>query len=284
MIQEEQLLGPFQGASMVQQSATLSRGALLVAVILAFSITIVVGRPGGHGHSPHGHSPHSHSPHSHSPHSHSPHSHSPHTHSPPPPSPPPDPPPPLPPSPPPQFNGHQHNPHTHSPHTHNPHSHSPHSHSPRPSPPPSQPPPGSPSPPPPLDAAPYRFVFADGIDGLWSTSRTYADVQCAAQGYVYLHWTASHHDLWRMASATHLAACDFSGATQLVGVGDAHASTGTAVYYLPCTTPGDTIHLSCSVGGHCQAGQRLSVSVHATARVFDETGELLIHSRSLSRV
>ena len=52
--------------------------------------------------------------------------------------------------------------------------------------------------------------------------------------------------------------CDFSGATQLVGVGDAHASTGTAVYYLPCTTPGDTIYLSCSVGGHCQAGQRLS--------------------------
>ena len=205
---------------------------------------------GGHGHSPHRHSPHGHAPHDHSPHTHVPHTHTPHGHSPAPPSPPPSP------NPPP---------------------------SPTPRPPPPSPAPNDP--PATFESDPQRFRFADGVDGLWRSSRIYEDVQCAIGGYVYFWWAAQNHDLWRMASKAHLDTCDFTGATPLVNVGDAAGATSTAVYYLPCTNAGEAIHLSCSVGTHCLSGQKMTVNVHPTIAVFDRgSGATVVHSRSLTRV
>lgn len=128
--------------------------------------------------------------------------------------------------------------------------------------------------------------MVDMQDGLWSTSRSYGEVTCPQGGFVYFHWTAAFHDLWQMASASHLASCDFTGATPLVPLNSARGDTATAVYYLPCENAGETMHLSCSVADHCSAGnQRVTVRVSPTVRVFDaSSGELLIHSRSLARV
>ena len=134
-----------------------------------------------------------------------------------------------------------------------------------------------------------RFEFADGVDGLWSTSKAsvYASrgaVQCPLGGYVYFRWTAAVHDVQLMASKAHLESCDFTGATELVGVGQGANSAGEASYYLPCAEAGATYYLSCSVGSHCAAGQALSVHVSNSERVTNETdGSLRIHSDSLSR-
>ena len=89
-----------------------------------------------------------------------------------------------------------------------------------------------------------------------------------------------------MASAAHLAACDFGGATTLVPTNSAANAQGVASYYLPCnlTTPGGSLYLSCSVANHCAAGQRLTVDVSPHYRVFDTDGTVLLHSDSLARV
>ena len=196
-----------------------------------------------HSHSPHGHNPHSHAPHTHAPHTHAPHSHSPA---------------PV---------------HTHTPHTHSPHSHTPHVHAP---------PPIPPAAPPVSPIITHRFLFADGISGAWAhfpeQTATYSDpLHCAVGGVVYFHWYSPNHNVVRMASATHLANCDFSGATTLVPVGS--AGTGTAEYYLPCATAGENIYLSCSVSNHCASGQKLTVEVSDSTHVFDSNGEKLIHVR-----
>ena len=144
-----------------------------------------------------------------------------------------------------------------------------------------------PYPPPPLDGTTRRFVFANGVDGLWMASGTpYANLTCAAGGHVYFYWHTQHHDLRLMASAAHLDSCNFTGSQTLVGTGQMSGGTQFSSYFLPCETPGATMHLSCSVGSHClQGNQRLTVSVSNTARVFDASGgSLLVHSQSLDQV
>ena len=132
-----------------------------------------------------------------------------------------------------------------------------------------------------------RFSFADGNDGRWSTARASAyasngPIACPIGGYVYFYWEPSMHDLVRMASASHLAACDFSGSTTLVPVGGVAANG----YYLPCASAGESIHLACSVSDHCSAGgQKLSVHVSSTVHAISPTdGATLLHSDSLGRV
>ena len=149
------------------------------------------------------------------------------------------------------------------------------------------PPSPMPYPPPPLDGTTRRFVFANGVDGLWMASGTpYANLTCAAGGHVYFYWHTQHHDLRLMASAAHLDSCNFTGSQTLVGTGQMSGGTQFTSYFLPCETPGATMHLSCSVGLHClQGNQRLTVTVSDTARVFDASGgSLLVHSQSLDQV
>ena len=125
------------------------------------------------------------------------------------------------------------------------------------------------------------------MDGLWAPTGNsdYEPITCAIDGYVYFTWQASHHDLVLMASASHLSTCNFAGSRTLVGQ-NAAAVNGVASYYLPCTTPGETMHLACSVANHCTLGQRLTVHVSQTEYAISPVDEttVLIHSDSLARV
>ena len=109
---------------------------------------------------------------------------------------------------------------------------------------------------------------------------------CAQHGYAYFHWQAGDHDLVRMASAAHLDSCDFTGATTLVPIGAPANEHGVTSYYLPCnlTAPGESLHLSCSVGTHCAQGQKLTLTVDPAHSVYADDGALLLHSDSLARV
>ena len=186
---------------------------------------------------------------------------------------------------------HSHTPaasHPHSPHSHTPHSHSPaaaHTHSPDPP----SPPPPSPSPPPAAEGISERFLFVDEAaavsnpTGRWShTGIAYQQpLRCAIGGTVAFRWTQPHHDVTLMASKSAFDACDFTNSTTLAAAG----GTGESQYYLPCSTAGSTMYVSCSIGGHCAAGQKVVVNVSASVRAVDAvTGEALIHVTSLARV
>merc|ERR1719247_3317973 len=154
--------------------------------------------------------------------------------------------------------------------------------SPPPSPPPPSPPPPSPSPPPITE----RFLFADGDTGLWSmtpavVARYAAPLHCAIDGTVVFHWAAEWHDLQRFASKQHMENCDFDGAQPLAAVGDADTTTS---FYLACATPGEEIHVGCSVADHCAQGQKLSIHVSHSVHALAADGSPLLHVDSYARV
>lgn len=161
---------------------------------------------------------------------------------------------------------------------------------PSPSPPPSSTggaatPPSPPSPPsaPPPPPTYRRWEFADGQDGEWSvlpavTERYGSTLHCAAGAMVSFWWDGWEHDVVRLPSADALASCDLGEAVPIAPL----ARSGQV--HLPCATPGEDIYLTCSVSGHCQAGQRLHVHVSPTVYAFAASGAKLLHSDSLARV
>ena len=187
---------------------------------------------------------------------------------------------------------HSHNPsaHYHTPHSHTPqsHSHTPHTHSPAASPQPSPPPSPLPSPPSPADGISERFIFVDEASGTndptgsWSPNVAYSQpIQCAIDGTVVFRWTQPNHDVVLMQDEAAYNACDFTNSTTLASA----AGTGDTSYYLPCTPAGSMLYVSCSVGSHCQDGQKVAVNVSSTTRAVDHaTGEALVHVTSLARV
>ena len=63
------------------------------------------------------------------------------------------------------------------------------------------------------------------------------------------------HNVHRMANLEAFQACDFTGATNL-------GSTSPVNFLIP-TTQTETLYFACQVSGHCQAGQKLAVTVMA---------------------
>ena len=157
--------------------------------------------------------------------------------SPPPPSPPPQQPggnaspPPLPPSPPPEPSP------------------------PSPSPPPPSPPPPSPVPPPP--SPPPPAVPADAINLVWRIPMNPQTLNIYAGGTVTLLWPGQVHHVYQSASQSDFAACATSGGTML-------ASTGVNTYSHTFTTVG-TFYFICTVGSHCNQGQKIAITVTAGA-------------------
>ena len=84
----------------------------------------------------------------------------------------------------------------------------------------------------------------------------------------------------RLQSRAHYDACDFTGAVTLAPQG---ADGIEQSYYYECATPGSDF-LSCSIAGHCAAGQKLEVNTSSTESVFDANGETLLHAKSLRQV
>ena len=91
-------------------------------------------------------------------------------------------------------------------------------------------------------------------DVAWSTGMT-ADQQeesASVGDSVVFTWTG-FHDVYMFADETAFNACDFAGATQL-------ADTDVNTYTFEVTDTG-TFYFGCSVGGHCDYGQKLALTV-----------------------
>jgi hypothetical protein len=134
-----------------------------------------------------------------------------------------------------------------------------------------------------------RITFIDGSDGLWSTLRAsfYSDnpiIECPIDGTVVFHYPNYYHDVTAMASEQHYSNCDFQDSTVLAPLIQ-NADFGSVTYYHNCTTPGKIEYLSCSIPGHCEAGQKIMVKTSSTVKAQDEvTGEWLLHVHSLNQV
>jgi Plastocyanin-like domain. len=134
-----------------------------------------------------------------------------------------------------------------------------------------------------------RITFVDGFDGLWSTLRStfYTNnpiIECPIGGTVIFHYPNFYHDVTVMADEQHYNNCDFQGSTVLAPLIQ-NEDFGSVTYYHNCTTPGQVEYLSCSIPGHCEAGQKIMVKTSPTVRAQDEvTGEWLMHVHSLNQV
>ena len=150
-----------------------------------------------------------------------------------------------------------------------------------------RPPPPSPLPPmlappmstpgaPPAPRVWRRYEFAGGGDGRW-TWQDYPPQVCPIDGLVIFYWDAPH-DLVRLPSAQALEACELGEAEILAPVSD------VGEYHLHCTE-GETYHLTCSLPGHCEAGQKLEVSTSGSGvAAFDADGAALLHVASFGRL
>jgi len=128
-------------------------------------------------------------------------------------------------------------------------------------------------------------VDGDEGMGLWSTytdilPKYTSGVRCAIGGVVFFKWEkARSHDLVQLASQDHYNSCDFSGAVSLVA---ATSGSGTQSYTYQCETPGEAIYLACSVGNHCNMGQKVALTTSADVRVHPAPDG--VHMASLAAV
>jgi len=92
------------------------------------------------------------------------------------------------------------------------------------------------------------------LDWVIPTSPRLETIEASPGAKIEFEWSGSH-DVFLMASTGAAESCDFSGATNL-------GSTSPISYTIPSTTSTpSTIVFSCSVGGHCANGQKLTVNV-----------------------
>jgi len=113
-------------------------------------------------------------------------------------------------------------------------------------------------------------------------ARYAAPLHCAINGTVVFHWAAQWHDLQRFASQQHMEDCDFDGAQALAAAGGVAGTTTS--YYLACATPGEEIHVGCSVADHCALGQKLSIHVSRSVHALAADSSALLHVDSYARV
>ena len=129
----------------------------------------------------------------------------------------------------------------------------------------------------------HRYEFAGGGDGTWGdapelVARYTTTQRCAAGATVAFAWaSAVPHDLVRLPSANALERCDFSSAETLA------PESARGEVHLHCEA-GETYFLSCSVPGHCAAGQKLRVEGSATVAAFGADGAPLLHVSSFARL
>ena len=91
-------------------------------------------------------------------------------------------------------------------------------------------------------------------DVAWSTGMT-ADQQeesASVGDSIVFTWT-SFHNVYMFADEAAFNACDFAGATEL-------APADVNTYTFEVTDTG-TFYFGCSVGSHCNAGQKLALTV-----------------------
>jgi hypothetical protein len=145
-----------------------------------------------------------------------------------------------------------------------------------------------------------RFTFVDGRRGLWSTGSVndYPDViTCPVGGLIVFYYPQGVHDVVELPSRNDYARCNLAGAVTLsprtisTATGQKKASSFSDVsYYYHCSQPNYTAYLTCSVPGHCFAGQKVQIYVNGSEYAYDPTRELSdpnywrIHVNSIDRL
>lgn len=147
----------------------------------------------------------------------------------------------------------------------------------------------------------FRFAFVDGITGLWTTTLTtstafengnYPDeIVCPVGGLVVFHYPQSNHDVARLPSQEAWDSCNLTNAIILSPSTLPSLPTEPNLllpdvsYYFNCSEPNTTSYITCSVPGHCEAGQKVKIRTSATEYAFDvESNEWNIHVASISRI
>ena len=140
------------------------------------------------------------------------------------------------------------------------------------------------------------FQFVDLVNGQWSVQRSFLYeltpvIQCPINGTVVFHYPNATHDVVKMASASHYETCNFTDAIELSPVSAASENATSnknydyVTYYHHCSTPGALEYISCSIPGHCEAGQKISIQTSETVGVYEEASRsMALHVDKLSRV
>ena len=137
------------------------------------------------------------------------------------------------------------------------------------------------------------FAFVDLVDGLWSLTRSglyqlHPIVHCPINGTVIFYYPNYSHDVVKMADETHYEACNFTESIELSPIApqmqdDAHKYP-YMTYYHQCKTPGALEYISCSIPGHCEAGQKIAISTSDSTNVYDDNNTMVLHVDQISRI
>ena len=149
-------------------------------------------------------------------------------------------------------------------------------------------------------AFPFRFV--DRFDGLWSTlqSSQYESVlNCPINSTVVFQFPKGTHDIVKLPSLMHYDKCSLSGLDVLSPSTYEEVLTSISedsvdmnqpmlmdmpyvTYYHKCEGELFSIdYISCSIPGHCQAGQKIAIRTTAPPINEDDGSDLEMHVDSL---
>lgn len=140
------------------------------------------------------------------------------------------------------------------------------------------------------------FQFVDLVNGQWSIERSFLYeltpvIECPINGTVVFHYPNATHDVVRMASASHYDSCNFNDAIELSPASTPEEDTTNnksyeyVTYYHHCSTPGALEYISCSIPGHCEAGQKIAIQTSETVDVYEEDSmSMALHVDKLSRI
>lgn len=131
-----------------------------------------------------------------------------------------------------------------------------------------------------------RFIFVDGKTGAWSTLEPYApEIVCPVGSIVVFHYPATWHDVVALPSQQAFDACDISNVTVLSPFALPDSAYPDVSYYYPCSEPGNVAYLTCSVPGHCEAGQKIRIRTSASEFAWDPlTQAWILHVQSIPRL
>lgn len=151
-------------------------------------------------------------------------------------------------------------------------------------------------------AFPFRFV--DGIDGLWSTlqSSQYESVlNCPLNTTVVFQFPKGTHDIVKLPSLMHYESCSVSGYDVLspstydevlTSISEDSIDMNTMLMDMPYVTyyhkcEGELFsidYISCSIPGHCLAGQKIAIRTTAPPTNDSDGSELEMHVDSLQNL
>ena len=135
----------------------------------------------------------------------------------------------------------------------------------------------------PLEPRPLqRVALVDGNTGLWTLRNgNYGRIQCPVGGTVVFYYPLNTHDVVQVETEEDFKSCNFSSAVTLSPRIPTGTISDTVTYFYNCSTPNTTHYLTCSVPGHCAAGQKVIIETTNDFAWNASTGEWNFHVTSL---